>query len=111
MRIKYLSWFGTFYLFIIEFCDGAYDTGKLNLFKYNNIYFPDENYYNCNPFPPEWMEMFDPQGVNDIDTYEEKAKEIEAYSPKCTKDELNKMIDFNKYREKNKYKNIDSIVM
>ena len=57
------------------------------------------------------MEMFDPQGVNDRDTYEDKAKEIEAYSPKCTKDELNKMIDFNKYREKNKYKNIDSIVM
>ena len=42
------------------FCDGLYNTGKLNLYKYNNIYFPDENYYNCNPFPPEWMEMFDP---------------------------------------------------
>ena len=57
------------------------------------------------------MEMFDPQSVCDRDSFNEKAKEIEAYSPKCTKDELNKMIDFNKYSEKNKYRNVDSIVM
>lgn len=41
-------------------CDGEYNTGKLNLHKYNDIYFPDESFYNSNPFPDEWMEMFDP---------------------------------------------------
>jgi hypothetical protein len=82
----------------------------LNLFKYNNVYFPDENYYNCNPFPPEWMEMFDPEGVNQHDSFEDQAKEIEAYSPKCDKDELNKMIDFNKYKENNKYNNIKGVI-
>ncbi|CAD8042870.1 unnamed protein product [Paramecium primaurelia] len=86
------------------FCDGQYNTGKLNLYKYNNVYFPDDNYYNCNPFPPEWMEIFDPQYVNMHNTFEEQVKEIEAYSPKCTKHELNQMIDFNKYKETTKYK-------
>ena len=28
-----------------------YNTENFNLYKYNNIYFPDENYYNTNDFP------------------------------------------------------------
>ena len=40
-------------------CDNEYNTAKLNLYKYNNIYFPDENYHNANYFPAEWMEMFE----------------------------------------------------
>ena len=39
--------------------DDVYDTEKLNLFKFNDILFPDENYYNTNYFPREWMELFD----------------------------------------------------
>ncbi|KAM3136909.1 hypothetical protein pb186bvf_010994 [Paramecium bursaria] len=89
-------------------CDGQYNTGKLNLYKHNNVYFPDDNYYNCNPFPPEWMEMFDPESVNKHDAFEEQTKEIEAYSPKCTKNELNQMIDFNKYKEQNKFQYVTS---
>lgn len=41
-------------------CDGQYNTENLNLFKFNGIYFPDENFYNSDPFPNEWMEMYDP---------------------------------------------------
>jgi len=40
--------------------DAKYNTENLNLYKYNNIYFPDESFYNTDPFPNEWMEMFDP---------------------------------------------------
>ena len=39
--------------------DQKYNTENFNLYKYNNIYFPDENYYNTNEFPKVWMEIFD----------------------------------------------------
>ena len=39
--------------------DKKYNTENFNLYKYNNIYFPDENYYNTNSFPKVWMELFD----------------------------------------------------
>jgi hypothetical protein len=29
-------------------CDGIYNTEHMNLFHFNNIYFPDEDYYNSN---------------------------------------------------------------
>lgn len=54
------------------------------------------------------MEMFDPESVNKHDSFEEQTKDIEAYSPKCTKNELNQMIDFNKYKESNKFKDVPS---
>lgn len=56
------------------------------------------------------MEIFDPEGVNQHDSFEDQAKDIEAYSPKCDKDELNKMIDFNKYKENNKYKDVKGVI-
>lgn len=88
-------------------CDGEYNTAKFNLYKYNNIYFPDESYYNSNKFPDEWMEMFDPSYVANRDELNE-TKGTEKYSPKCSASELNKMIDFNSYKSKNKYKNVES---
>ena len=39
--------------------DDIYSTSHLNLVKNNGIYIPDEDYYNCNPFPDIWMEYFD----------------------------------------------------
>jgi len=35
------------------------NTELMNLYKHNNIYLPDENFYNSNPFPIEWMEIFE----------------------------------------------------
>jgi hypothetical protein len=46
-------------------CDGLYKTKNLNLFNYNGIYFTDEGFYNSNPFPDEWIEIFD-QGATRI---------------------------------------------
>ena len=40
-------------------CDGYYNTADMNLYKINNVYFPDEGYFNTNQFPDEWMEIFD----------------------------------------------------
>jgi len=28
--------------------DGGYRTSMMNLYKYNNVYFPEETFYNCN---------------------------------------------------------------
>jgi len=50
--------------------DDTYNTQHLNLYNYNGIYFPDEGFYNTNPFPRAWMEMFDINAVkipDDVD--------------------------------------------
>lgn len=39
-------------------CDGNFNTASMNLHKFNSIYFPDEDFYNCNMFPEEWIEIF-----------------------------------------------------
>jgi hypothetical protein len=38
--------------------DGESDTSSLNLYKVGPVYFPDEDFYNCNIFPGQWMEIF-----------------------------------------------------
>ena len=55
------------------------------------------------------MEIFDPQ-IATRDQFDDKTKDLEAYSPKCTKAELSKMIDFNNYKQHDKYKNVTSKV-
>lgn len=40
-------------------CDGIFNTESMNLYKHNNAYLPDEDFYNSNPFPMEWMEIFE----------------------------------------------------
>ena len=39
-------------------CDGAYSTNGIPLTEVNGVYFPTDTYYNCNPFPEVWMEIF-----------------------------------------------------
>jgi hypothetical protein len=43
-------------------CDGDFNTASMNLRKQNGIYLPDEDFYNCNIFPEEWIEVFLPEG-------------------------------------------------
>ena len=38
--------------------DDISNTKSMNLYKYNNVYFPEETFYNCNIFPTEWIEVF-----------------------------------------------------
>ena len=30
----------------------------MNMYKHKNVYFPDNDFYNCNSFPVEWIEIF-----------------------------------------------------
>ena len=34
-------------------------TEKIFLYRYNNVYFPDNTYYNSDPLPIEWLELFE----------------------------------------------------
>lgn len=65
----------------------------MNLYKYNNIYFPDDDYFNSNPFPPEWMEIFE-ESEKLIEEELAREGQIISYTPKCSKREIKKMIDF-----------------
>ncbi len=38
--------------------DGEINTQFLNLERDFDVYFPDNDYYNCNVFPIEWIEIF-----------------------------------------------------
>jgi hypothetical protein len=74
-------------------CDGNYNTAKMNLYRFNGIYFPDDGFYNCNPFPIEWIEVFvdgRPLEPEDVGT---QAQVIQPYSPNCTPAELRGMLE------------------
>ncbi len=47
--------------------DGEINTEFLNLERDFDVYFPDNDYYNCNVFPIEWIEIF---------SMDQKSKEI-----------------------------------
>jgi hypothetical protein len=86
-------------------CDCKFNTAAMNLYKYNNIYFPDEDFYNCQYFPAHWIEIFveenrmlDPEDIGTQD------KKIQPYTPICTKSELRKMLEGN--MKSTKYSNI-----
>ena len=38
-------------------CDGNHNTAFMNLHEFNGIFFPDNDFYSCNIFPPEWIEL------------------------------------------------------
>ena len=71
--------------------DQEYDTINFNLFKYNNIYFPDENYYNTNEFPKVWMELFDSK-KNIVTRTQQDHTDLAIYAPNCTNKELARML-------------------
>ena len=43
-------------------CDYQVLTNKLYapLYRFYDVYFPDESYFNCDPLPVVWMELFEP---------------------------------------------------
>ena len=34
-------------------------TEKIYLYKFNKVYFPESTYYNSDPLPIEWLELFE----------------------------------------------------
>ena len=80
-------------------CDGSHDTGSMNLYKFHGIYFPNQDFYNCNIFPLEWLEVFAddgglPQEIRDIEEeVNDQGKLTQKYTPFCTGNELRKMLE------------------
>lgn len=79
-------------------CDGSHDTGSMNLYKSNGIYFPNQDFYNCNIFPLEWLEVFAENGKLSLETHDDKEDSSEnniqqKYTPFCSGNELRKMLE------------------
>ena len=77
----------------------------MNLYKFNNIYFPDEDFYNCQYFPTHWIEVFVGEGQQlEAEDIGQQDKKIQPYTPICTKAELRKMLEGN--MKSTKYSNV-----
>ncbi len=42
---------------------------NVDLYLYNQVYVPEENYFNCDPFPIEWLEIFE-KDIDELDMFE-----------------------------------------
>lgn len=82
-----------------------FNTAAMNLYKFNNIYFPDEGFYNCQYFPTHWIEVFVEHGQQlEAEDIGQQDKKIQPYTPICTKAELRKMLEGN--MKSTKYSNV-----
>ena len=71
--------------------DQEIKTEKFYLYKYNKVYFPDNTYYNSDPLPVEWLELFEDNKDYLWEKFlsrEETRKNL-GFTPFCSKAELN----------------------
>lgn len=70
--------------------DKEIKTEKFYLYKYNHVYFPDNTYYNSDPLPIEWLELFESKEYfkEKFEKEEDDSKNI-GFTPFCSKSELN----------------------
>ena len=66
--------------------DGEHNTSQMNMYKHKNVYFPDNDFYNCNSFPVEWIEIFQ-------DDFRTNKEDQDNYTPFCNTNELKKMLE------------------
>ena len=70
--------------------DKEIKTEKIYLYRYNNMYFPENNYFNSDPLPIEWLELFeDSEFFQEEFRIEEDENDRLAFTPFCSKKELN----------------------
>lgn len=74
-------------------CDGSHDTGSMNLYKFHGIYFPNQDFYNCNIFPQEWLEVFSESTRTTPQITTEESGGQNKYTPFCSGNELRKMLE------------------
>lgn len=75
--------------------DNEIKTEQIELFKYGNVYFPDNDYYNSDCLPTEWLELFeDPNNLDanqgKISNFEfaiEEDEELDKYEEKLRKEQ------------------------
>ena len=48
-------------------------TENIMLYRFNDVFFPDNSYYNSDPLPVEWIEVFQENQI-----YKEKRKESQS---------------------------------
>ena len=76
----------------------------VRLYKYDHLFFPSNMYYNCDPIPMEWLELF-----QDLSTFkhiyeEDKIKEqlgVPLFSNKKELDYAFKGINIHEAKKKN----------
>ena len=65
--------------------DGSLNTSNMNLHKHNehNIFYPDDDYYNSNPLPKEWMSLFqgrtETEGSLSVESVDSKVSDSDIY--------------------------------
>lgn len=70
--------------------DKQIKTEKIYLYRYNNMYFPENNYFNSDPLPIEWLELFESsEFFHQEFEKEEDDNDRLAFTPFCSKKELN----------------------
>ena len=62
---------------------------RLALYKHNGVYFPDNAYYNCDPLPVEWLELFEsPEVLRYALSREDDENVSTSFTPFCSSREL-----------------------
>lgn len=80
-------------------CDGNHNTGSMNLYDFNGLYVPDEDFYSCNLLPIEWIEVLT-DNYKQLE-HEESKEDIEAeddgdnisLTKFCSNAEIKKMLN------------------
>ena len=67
--------------------DQAIKLPSLDLYDYHDIYFPEQNYYNCDLMPIEFLELFAPE--SEIKDFLEMKDTKKVYIPACSTREMN----------------------
>lgn len=62
-------------------------TEKITLYNYKGVFFPEESYYNCDPLPLEWLELFETKD-NLYQIFTEESQPETGYTPLSTVKEL-----------------------
>lgn len=64
--------------------DQEIKTEQIELYKYGNVYFPNNDYYNSDSMPIEWLELFeDPKKLRDKELDD---KELEKFEEQLRKE-------------------------
>eukprot|EP00347_Sterkiella_histriomuscorum_P000881 403374165 len=70
--------------------DKEIKTEKMYLYLYNQVYFPENTYYNSDPLPIEWLELFESRDYfMEIFKKEEDENKNLGFTPFCSIKELN----------------------
>ncbi len=70
--------------------DKEIKTEKIFLYHYNKVYFPENTYYNSDPLPIEWLELFESREyfLEKFKKEEDETKNL-GFTPCCSIKELN----------------------